>query len=36
MKFTNGYWLDREGFTLERGRQVHDIEVHEDPARLIA
>lgn len=36
MKFTNGYWLDREGFTLERGRQVHDIEVREDPARLIA
>ena len=29
MRFTNGYWLDREGYTVQRGREVHDLQVDE-------
>lgn len=25
MRFTNGYWLDRENFTVERGSQIYDL-----------
>ena len=31
MRFTNGYWLDREGYTVQRGKQVHDLQIDEDP-----
>lgn len=27
MRFTNGYWLDREGFEVQRGAQVYSLEV---------
>ena len=27
MRFTNGYWLDREGFTVERARGVYRLTV---------
>ncbi len=30
MKFTNGYWLIRDGVTLQRPAEVHDIEIRED------
>lgn len=36
MRFTNGYWMDREGFTVERGRQVHDLQVDAEAGRLRA
>ena len=29
MKFTNGYWLIRDGVTLQRPAEVHDIEIRE-------
>ena len=34
MRFTNGYWLDREGYTVQRGKQVHDPQTDEDAGRL--
>ena len=30
MKFTNGYWLVRDGVTLQRPAEVYDVEVLED------
>ena len=36
MRFTNGYWLDREGYTVQRGKQVHDLQIDEDAGRLRA
>lgn len=36
MKFTNGYWLVRDGVTLQRPAEVHDIEVREDSLRVFA
>lgn len=36
MRFTNGYWLDREGFTVQRGRHVHDLQVDADRGRIRA
>ena len=36
MRFTNGYWMDREGFTVERGRQVHDLQVDAEAGQLRA
>src|SRR5699024_78977 len=30
MKFTNGYWLIRDGVTLQRPAEVHDVEIRED------
>ena len=30
MKFTNGYWLIRDGVTLQRPAEVHDIEIRND------
>ena len=29
MRFTNGYWLDREGYTVQRGKQVYDLQIDE-------
>src|SRR5699024_11458576 len=29
LKFTNGYWLIRDGVTLQRPPEVHDIEIRE-------
>lgn len=36
MRFTNGYWLDRDGFTVQRGQQVHDLQVDAEAGRLRA
>ena len=36
MRFTNGYWMDREGYTVQRGRQVHDLQVDAEAGRLRA
>ena len=36
MRFTNGYWLDREGYTVQRGREVHDLQVDAEAGRLRA
>ncbi|MFC7455901.1 alpha-xylosidase [Brachybacterium sp. GCM10030267] len=36
MRFTNGYWLDREGFTVQRGRQVHDLQVDAEQSEVRA
>ncbi|MFC0672606.1 alpha-xylosidase [Brachybacterium hainanense] len=36
MKFTDGYWLVRDGVTLQRPAEVHDVEVHEDRLRVFA
>lgn len=30
MKFTNGYWLLRDGVTMQRPAEVHDLEIRED------
>ncbi|MGO1225623.1 MAG: alpha-xylosidase [Brachybacterium sp.] len=36
MRFTNGYWMDREGYTVERGSQVHDLQIDDEAGRLRA
>ncbi|HIY24805.1 MAG TPA: alpha-xylosidase, partial [Candidatus Brachybacterium merdigallinarum] len=36
MRFTNGYWLDRDGFTVQRGKHVHDLRVDADAGRVTA
>lgn len=36
MKFTNGYWLDREGFTVQRAREIHEVVAEPDQGRVIA
>jgi alpha-D-xyloside xylohydrolase len=36
MKFTNGYWLLRDGVTLQRPAGVHDVEVLGDELRVHA
>jgi alpha-D-xyloside xylohydrolase len=30
MKFSNGYWLPRDGWTVERARQIQSVEVVDD------
>ncbi|MCI6556763.1 alpha-xylosidase [Schaalia hyovaginalis] len=34
MKFSDGFWLDRRGWTVERARQMRGIEVDADAARI--
>lgn len=34
MKFSDGFWLDRRGWTVERARQMRGIEVDTDAARI--
>ncbi|KIL48400.1 alpha-xylosidase [Jeotgalibacillus campisalis] len=36
MKFSNGNWMDRDGFTLQYPSQLHDTAVHDDKAVLYA
>lgn len=36
MKFTDGYWLMRPGVTLYSPVHVHEVEIEQDPAALVA
>jgi alpha-D-xyloside xylohydrolase len=36
MKFTDGYWLMRPGVTLQSPVHVHEVEIEQDPAALVA
>lgn len=34
MKFTNGFWLDRPGWLVERAKEIRDISIDEDASSL--
>jgi alpha-D-xyloside xylohydrolase len=36
MKFTNGYWLDKEGFEVNNPKQVYSYDVHDDSVQIFA
>ena len=36
MKFTDGYWLTREGFTVERPAEAYDVRQLEDRLQILA
>ncbi|MCL3859258.1 alpha-xylosidase [Pediococcus pentosaceus] len=36
MKFTNGYWLDKEGFEVNNPKQVYSYDIHDDNVQVFA
>lgn len=36
MKFTNGYWLTKEGFSVNNPKQVYDYKINDDNVQIYA
>lgn len=36
MKFTNGYWLTKEGFAVNNPKQVYDYKINDDNVQIYA